>query len=612
MVNHDSWQEVDYGASLLRQIDVDSVITPEPTAPTESQNSKLSPVPVGTKTTKANLASTSPAKPPVRKMIDSVIKKCGGYNDFKKNFVTESYSLYLRDIGCQVEFHELLPLLSFGPSIIFFVFRADLDFGGIFEVDYRKGTSEPYSSSTIIEESLLQCLASLYTLDSSNTGIKTHKPLVFIIGTHKDKLGASADSVIAEVNQRLHSVIVDGGFQSLVEYADHDEDHVMFTVDNTSEDDADFKAIRSRVHSLISYRSEFTIKYPISYLFFCLELQHEKRDILTLDQCRVIAAKYGIVDDQVFHLLHFLRFRIGVIQYFDIKGLRHVVFNKPQILFKKVSDFIVTSFSREALVAREVNNFITFGTMTASFFENCFGSWKMSSEEFLHLLVHLRFITPVPTSRNQEKSYFVPCVLNHNSEQGEEASEEEPDVLPLSILFKCKHCPKGLFGVLITHLLNLESDTEAGSDITFTLVEEKTTDKDEIFFKVHSLGVEDEVSLKLFSTRFEIKVFPDMRRRNDSSISDVCSNIRKVIYIYILKSMEAFRYNEHIVEPMMCLKCNDCSELHQVKKGEKECKMYCGKTGKQNPVPLQGKCWFSKGKCYNNKKNYACILKVTG
>lgn len=107
-------------------------------------------------------------------------------------------------------------------------------------------------------------------------GVKTHKPLVFIVGTHKDQLGPSAHEKIAQLNDRIDSLMRNSGFQDLVQYADAAKGQVMFTVDNTSESDEDFKIIRSRVHSLVTGRKEFTIEYPISYLLFCLELQNLK------------------------------------------------------------------------------------------------------------------------------------------------------------------------------------------------------------------------------------------------------------------------------------------------------------------------------------------------
>ena len=255
----------------------------------------------------------------ISEMLNAVIKKYGGYKEFRK-FLTKSYSLYLRDTGGQVEFQEMISLLIFGPSIFFFVFRLDLEFQSKFTIKYRVSETEStncYTSSITTEEAFLQFLASVYAIKTSSgrVGVKTHKPLAFIVGTHKDMLGPSADEKIADLNKHLDSLIVKGGFKGLVQYANKDVGQVMFVVDNTSEGDEDFKPIRSKVHSLVTGRDEFSIEYPISYLLFCLELQNLKCSILSLDECKVMAAKYGIAGDQVSNLLQFLHLRLGVIQY---------------------------------------------------------------------------------------------------------------------------------------------------------------------------------------------------------------------------------------------------------------------------------------------------------
>ena len=125
----------------------------------------------------------------IKSMITTTIEKCGGFKEFKR-FLKDSFTLYLRDTGGQVEFQEMIPLLVFGPSIFFFVFRLDLDFKKKFEVKYRKGAGESincYISSITTEEAFLQCLASVDAMDTPS--VKTHQPLVFIIGTHRDELG---------------------------------------------------------------------------------------------------------------------------------------------------------------------------------------------------------------------------------------------------------------------------------------------------------------------------------------------------------------------------------------------------------------------------------------
>ena len=186
----------------------------------------------------------------------------------------------------------------------------------------------------------------------------------------------------------------------------------MFTVDNTSESDKDFKIIRSRVHSLVTGRKEFTIEYPISYPLFCLELQNLKASILTLQECAAIAAKYGIFSKkQMSDLLQFLHLRIGVIQYFDVDGLRHIVVKEPRVLFNKVTNLIIRTFSCEALTTKEVRDFQK-GILTASVLESVVSSDdKITCQEFLKLLVHLRIIAPYPSPGDKKERYFIPYVL---------------------------------------------------------------------------------------------------------------------------------------------------------------------------------------------------------
>ena len=534
----------------------------------------------------------------ISEMLNAVMNKYGGFKEFRK-FLTKSYSLYLRDTGGQVEFQEMISLLIFGPSIFFFVFRLDLEFQSKFTIKYRVSESEStncYTSSITTEEALLQFLASMYAMDTSSgkVGVKTHKPLAFIVGTHTDMLGPSAGEKIAYLNKHVDSLIVKGGFQGLVQYANEEVGQVMFTVDNTSEGDEDFKPIRSKVHSLVTGREEFSIEYPISYLLFCLELQNLKCSILSLDQCKAMAAKYGIVGDQVTHLLQFLHLRVGVIQYFDEDGLRHIVVKEPQVLFNRVTNLIIRTFSCDVLTTKEQRDFKK-GIITASVFKNVVSSDdKISCQEFLKLLVHLRIITPYPsaTPGDQEERYFIPCVLNHVQESREE--DLHTDILPLSVQFKCKHCPKGLFGVLVTHLMTPESDEEP--DTAFTLLQDKIF-KDQVSFEVHSPGVHDEMSLKAYPSHLEVNFFPELSPDRDTPIKKVCNNIREVLGASLHKSLLNLHYKKEVVKPIMCLPCEHCAESHPVEKGIQHYKVYCKANRKTSRIPAKGRCWFNEGEC---------------
>ena len=382
----------------------------------------------------------------------------------------------------------------------------------------------------------------------------------------------------------------------IVQYADSNKDQVMFAVDNTSKSDEDFKAIRSQVYSLISSREEFTIEYPITYLMFCLELQNLKRSVLSFEECKDMAAKYGIVGDDVSHLLQFLHLRIGVIHYYDADGLKHIVLKEYQVLFNKVTDLIIRTFSSKALTMKEQRDFQK-GILTASAIKSVIGSIdQLTCQEFLKLLVHLHIIARYPSTvpGDNEERYFIPCVLNHVQESSEK--ELHTDILPLAFHFQCSHCPKGLFGVLVTHLMTPKSEEELYDDdnrISFTLNEDRIF-KNQVTFDID----EDQLSLKVFASHLEVKFFPSQGEGRDQSIGEVCNKVRQLIETSIYRSLEDLHYNKQQVKPMVCFRCEQCSELHQVRKGKGHCKIYCKKTHRNSRLPLQARYWYNEGESY--------------
>ena len=628
-VDSDTWEEVDYDLSLLRQMNQEDVTSyqlhpklseemkqPPTELPSPPTTSTASSIPESTQppehdpphANQSRLVRASPtaasASPlfstPVNDPILSTVKRHGGPKSFMTN-LRKGVSLYLRDTGGQVEFQEMISLLIIGPSIFLFVFRIDCNFQDKFVVEYRTSKGESinrYTSSITTEEALLQCLSSVYAMGTlDNTGVKTYKPLVLIIGTHKDNLdGPSAEVRIAELNKHLHSVITRNGFMDLVQYADSGKDEVMFTVDNTSKSDEDFKAIRSQVYSLISSREEFTIEYPITYLMFCLELQNLERSVLSFEECKDMAAKYGIVGDDVSHLLQFLHLRIGVIHYYDVDGLRHIVVKEPQVLFNKVTDLIIRTFSSKALTTKEQRD-IQKGILTASALKSVIGREdQLTCQEFLKLLVHLRIIARYPSTPpgDKEERYFIPCVLNHVQESSEK--ELHTDILPLAFQFQCSHCPKGLFGVLVAHLMTPESDDD-DDHISFRLNEDRIF-KNQVTFAVCYYADEDELSLKVYPSHLEVKFFPSQDEDRDQSVGEVCSKARQLIETSIYISLEDLHYNKHQVKPMVCFRCEHCSELHQVRKGKGHCKIHCKKSHKYSRLPLQARYWYNEGENY--------------
>ena len=90
-----------------------------------------------------------------------------------------------------MEFQEILTILIYGPSIFFFVMKTHVSLDQPLTLEYGRGDEviNKYESSTTTRQALVQTLASV-DATMKPTGITTHDPLVFIIGTHTDKLGS--------------------------------------------------------------------------------------------------------------------------------------------------------------------------------------------------------------------------------------------------------------------------------------------------------------------------------------------------------------------------------------------------------------------------------------
>ena len=609
------WSEAEFEVSVVRQMNKESItitpktMTPKAVPPPAPSTASESASPVQTSTTtiappqpiasplvsqSANPCQTSgsatsemltsdgvdlsrrqllqPPPPPSIQNISSVIRKYG-YSRVQR-YLKNSYSIYLTDTGGQVEFQEMVPLLISGPSIFFFLFRIDQDLRSKFKISYRKKDRtviNSYVSSISTEDALLQCLASVDAMDvTGQSEVKTHQPLVFIVGTHKDLLGSNAEEKISEIDRQLNDLINRHGYQHLVQYADQQSNRLMFTVDNYSKSEEDFERIRSRVSEIVIGGDEFAIDYPISYMQFSLDLENLKKSIVPLDECVALAAQYGISKDQVKHLLRFLHTRIGRIKYFPVKGLHDIVVREPQVLFNKVTDLIVETFSSNRLFRQELSDFKHRGIISASVFKKVITAEDgINPNSFLQLLVHLRIMSQITTSRDKEDRYFIPCVLNHV--QASQTPDKVSSIPTLYIEFKCNHCPKGIFGVLINTLIT----TSLKSWLKWKLLPDFIF-RDQVSFSVGDL--EDRVTLKFFTSHLQVILHPSSHKSRRVHISYLCNDVRNAIDKTIESSIKDLHYESSKTRHYFCCKCNLCSLNHRVKDPgwvEENFFMYC-------------------------------------
>ena len=124
-------------------------------------------------------------------LSNSIMEILKHYNIENIHDFATNGSLYIRDVGGQIEFKHGLSLLAFGPSIFLFVFNACIGIDQAQELIYRPKKEEKsiaVGSKVSTKTALLQCLSSVkaltYTEEYEND--ESCQPVVLIVGTHMD------------------------------------------------------------------------------------------------------------------------------------------------------------------------------------------------------------------------------------------------------------------------------------------------------------------------------------------------------------------------------------------------------------------------------------------
>ena len=593
-----SWEVVDFDASVYSQLEELKQFLPSAEKPINENPSN-------------NTLGYSASS--ISGISDNIKKVLKAHNIKSIKDLKMKNSLYIRDTGGQVEFQESLALLIYGPSIFFFVLRTDIDIYKKIIIQYRVSGGEiinRYQSSISTVDALVQFLTSVSAIDTTIEGefqeegvYRSHKPIVFIVGTHTDQLKSGASSVIAEINETLDKVIRHHNFTKVVRYANLISSKVIYTVDNTSKSDVDFKILRTDVNKFIG-RHEFSVLYPVSYLLFCLELQNIKDTVISMDKFMKLASKFNITSNHLEHLLQFLHFRIGIIQHYDVDNLSDIVIKEPQVLFNKVTDLLVKTFlTSEAMNADEQTSFCLKGVLEASSFENVLGESndEITAKQLIAFMVHLRLAVSFK-DKNKIQKYFIPSVLNHVPSS--DCEERKTDIAPLTISFQLGHCPQGLFGVLISHLVNPDESHE----FSFDLSEERIY-QDKVSLLVSSSEDVDEISLKKHLSHIEVTMYLEgcSDTESDSFLaasrsitpSTVCTTVRSILQDCLQLSLKTLHYDIEKLQPMFCVPCPESTcpvKMHEVITGKSSCFMHCKSSKKKYEISSSGLYWFNKGK----------------
>ena len=522
-------------------------------------------------------------------------KKKKGLEALQQHF-DKTWSLYLTNTGGQMEFQEVLPLLVSGPSMFFFTFRLDRDLNKLYTIkfDLFDGTTaDPYMSTLTTMDGILQTLATISAMGTFvYRGLQKReaplKPKVFFVGTHKDQLDSeTANDQIVSIDQQLQRIIRSTSHcKDLVEFASPSQ--LMFTVNNFSKDDSDFKHIRSAVRRVV-IRDAFQMTSPIHWLIYSLAIRKLKSPVITYNRCLEVAKQCGITDqEELNEALYFIHSNMGLIRYFPYEDVKDLVFIDPQFLFDKVTELIVDTFTFEKVGQLPMEEFKRKGIFSVAEFERI--SMRNQScitpFQFGKLLEHLRIAARFEID-NEEK-YFFPCALAHANESDDDqiASTLVP---PLMVSFKCGYCPKGVAGALIKYLMANEME----SCYAWEVYPDKIY-RNQVSFLVGPL---DTIVIKITPTYLEIVCIPNMKVRNreqDCPLGKVCSEVREAVEAGIRQVTSDINYVN--AQHSLTFRCECKGDHPGVLRylGTRPYVLSCSKTNERYPLSPEHELWQVK------------------
>ena len=534
--------------------------------------------------------------------------------DALREHLESSWSLYLTNTGGQIEFQEHLSLLACGPSIFFVTFPLHHDLEQPYEVQYehRDGQVKAYQSTATLLEELLQTLA---TIDALNYASEQYcdaesniKPKVFFIGTHRDKLlETKAKESIEEIDKLLQKFVRQTSLfrQGSIQFAQPTK-KLIFDVNNLSTDDNEFQKIRSAVQQTVERKhyEDFTIKCPSSWLVFSLILRakHKSSQVLSFEECFSIAQECGIPDRrELSQALSFIHSRLGLVRYFNVDGLNKLVVVDPQILFDRITDLLVNTFTCSHAEVNEIEDFYQKGIFPIAVVERI--NKKCSSDvqlPFTWLTNLLNYLKIAALFRDRDgKKYFFPSAICHAPEPYSNQPSSFNSPPRLLIGFESGFCPRGIPGALIKVLMT----NELKSKLPWELLPNR------IFRNQVSFGIKafSDITLKILPTHLEI--FLDS---NDDITESESSVTCLEAYTQINKSMKLVTNQLNKCPYFWGFYCtlDECqahphpAEIEWL--GSSPSKLKCKITHKRGVLPKGYKIYFSKDTQHLDKEIDFC------
>ena len=351
-----------------------------------------------------------------------------------------------------------------------------------------------------------------------------------IVGTHKDKLKGDntvIDSIEARIQSELDTLLKcdrmdeQDYHKNLCKY----DGRVLTAVDNTRGNE-EVQQHRNLIEQILKDRfySESEFPIPASWLMFSIFLRKIERNILSFQQCQIIANELGIEElEELKDVLLFLHHDIGIIMYYasnEIEKLEEdVIICQPQVMFKSIGELILDVFLPEQCHDDHIrDNFWKKGQFKQRDIENSFSSTddQLSPKQLIAILEYLNVLVQLTSG-----VFFMPAVMKAAPKDVLDRYIKHCSVIaPLLIRFNCVFVPIGCFTAMIARLVCDRTKNK------WQLVEEDYLYKDVVTFRLQG---NFKATLICRPKWYEIHLSPIPNSESTRRVEEIASKVRKTV-----------------------------------------------------------------------------------
>ena len=374
--------------------------------------------------------------------------------------------VHMIDTGGQPELMEVMPSLVHHANLGIVVVSLERGLNEHPEVHYHeKGKCFPRRlSSQYSERDVILKLASTFR-------VKKYSQEAFrllIVATHRDCVKGNLQTHVEVLNRELRSILLPTFKDELILFKSPDK--IAYVLNLNNPDDDDRKVLNLIREEVGKPGSGNTFATPTSFFVFEQDLiqfaeTDKKRDILTLEECKLVGAKLKMSDEMVEAALVLLHRQNTFLYFRDI--LPGHVFINPQVPLDIVNEIVHFMYKVNngefdnfpmKLVTQLNNGIVTEELLSYGKISPHFQKGIYEVKDAIKLFCHNFTLAPLypefPVD-NKKQEYLMMCLKPAISEQElHDYFPKTSHTVPLVVKFSSGCVPLGCFGSTISCLLS--------------------------------------------------------------------------------------------------------------------------------------------------------------